>query len=322
MAINELGFATRPVAFVAGLIGMAACASADVSNHMAQHAAGENQLDVTCAALADQTDVDAIIASTQPVEGLATSIAQCLGRADPSIRDGFAYEALTGLLRAGLVPADEREKLLLSLSASVEAHDIETANKGPGFLAPFAALVLSEVARTDRVEPWMSETQRGDLLETGAAYVESVRDYRGFVDGEGWRHGVAHGADLLMQLSLNPAIDEDDADRVLQAVGRQISSDDAPAFIFDEPRRLARPVLFLTQRGLLEEEKLTSWFESLATPAPLTSWDEAFASESALARRHNLRAFGYSVLVSATESEDENLKRLRPGALHLLTTIP
>ena len=43
---------------------------------------------------------------------------------------------------------------------------------------------------------------------------------------------------------------------------------------------------------------------------------------SALARRHNLRAFAYTILVSATENDDENLKRLRPGALHILSTIP
>ena len=31
----------------------------------------------------------------------------------------------------------------------------------------------------------------------------SVRDYRGFDAKQGWRHGVAHGADLLLQLSRN-----------------------------------------------------------------------------------------------------------------------
>lgn len=279
-------------------------------------------LDETCSSLAAQTGVEAIVAAGEPVAGLATDIAGCLARPDPEIRDGFAYESLAALLRAGLVPVAERQRLLTSLSASVSAHAVETGADGPGFLAPFAALVLSEVARTDRVEPWMSGEQRAALLETGASYVESVRDYRGFVKGEGWRHGVAHGADLLMQLSLNPAVGEDGAARILRAVGNQISSEDAPAFIFDEPRRLARPILFLTQRGLLSEETLTEWFEALARPAPLAGWDEAFSSESALARRHNLRAFGYAVLVAATENEDENLKRLRPGALHLLSTIP
>ena len=255
------------------------------------------------------------------MDALAIEIADCLARTDPAIRDGFAYTTLSQFLRAGLVSDAGKAELLRSLSASVEAHDIGEGER-PGFLSPFAALVLSEVARTDRIEPWMSDDQRAALLETGAGYVESVRDYRGFDDEEGWRHGVAHGADLLMQLSLNPAIGEEGAGRMLEAVGRAISSDEAPAFIFDEPRRLSRPILFLTPRGLLEEAALTAWFEQISEPAPLADWGQAFRSESALARRHNLRAFGYAVLVAASENDDENLKRLRSGALHLLSTVP
>ena len=249
---------------------------------------------------------------------LIVALAYCLGDPDPAIRDGLAYGRLAALLRAGAVGVGDRRALLEDLSAAL-APD---APEGEGFLKPFAALVLSEVARTDRVDPWMSDAEREALVGTGAAYLERVSDYRGFDDEEGWRHGVAHGADLLMQLSLNPAIGEVAAMHMVNAIARQIASDEAPAFIFDEPRRLSRPLLYLTQRGLLTEAELTAWFAGLARPGPLASWDEAFSSESALARRHNLRAFAYAVLVAATENEDENLKRLRPGALHLLAAIP
>lgn len=304
------------------VIGVSSCTATGPGASGEAAAPAPSATDTACAALAAETDISVIVEAGEPIDGLALDIADCLGRADPDIRDGFAYESLARLLRAGLVPLAERQRLLTSVSASVNAHAIDTKNGGSGFLAPFAALVLSEIARTDRVEPWMSDEQRAALVETGASYVESVRDYRGFIEGEGWRHGVAHGADLLMQLSLNPAIGEEEAARIMRAVGKQIASNEAPAFIFDEPRRLARPILFLTQRGLLGQEQLDSWFEWMAEPAPLASWDDAFQSESALARRHNLRAFAYAILVSATENEDENLKMLRPGALHVLSTIP
>jgi hypothetical protein len=50
-----------------------------------------------------------------------------------------------------------------------------------------------------------------------------VRDYRGFDTAEGWRHGVAHGADLALQLVLNPAVDKPQIERLLAAVGRQVA---------------------------------------------------------------------------------------------------
>ncbi|MEQ9315214.1 MAG: DUF2785 domain-containing protein [Henriciella sp.] len=248
---------------------------------------------------------------------LLMDLTSCLGDPRSEIRDGLAYEVLTSLLRAETVALEDRQWLLQHLSEGLGADD-----EGDGYLKPFQALVLGEVARTDRMERWMSVEQRKALVETAASYVEKVSDYRGFIGGEGWRHGVAHGADLLMQLSLNDAIDKADADRILAAIGAQIASHEAPAYIFDEPRRLAQPLLFLTRQGLFIEDELTAWFERLADPAPLEGWDEAFWSEKALARRHNLRAFGYAVLVPATERPDESLRKLRPGALYLLTNIP
>ena len=92
-----------------------------------------------------------------------------------------------------------------------------------GFRQPFAALVLAEVARTDRIESWLTPAQRVALVDSAARYVTSVRDYRGFDPKEGWRHGVAHGADLLLQLALNPAVDRAGLDRLLGAVAAQVA---------------------------------------------------------------------------------------------------
>ncbi|MEM5516771.1 DUF2785 domain-containing protein [Henriciella sp. AS95] len=306
-------------AISAAMLVVVGCANSDAQTtstdaHALMHSGSD------CSSLAEtlQSDVDAAIEAQSGGDKLTQQIVPCLGSPDPAVRDEFAYMSLAALLRAGAVSRDERERLLQHLSSSL-SPDTEDDQ---GFARPFAALALSEVARTDRVDPWMSPEQRKALVEAGAVYLEGVSDYRGFIDGEGWRHGVAHGADLLMQLSLNEAIDEADAARMLEAIGAQVASRDAPAYIFDEPGRLSRPLLFLTQRGLLGEEDLTEWFEEIGDPAPLASWDDTFSSEAALARRHNLRAFGYAVLVSASENDDENLKKLRPGALHLLTTIP
>jgi hypothetical protein len=49
-----------------------------------------------------------------------------------------------------------------------------------------------------------------------------VSDYRGFDDKEGWRHGVAHGSDWLMQLALNPALDRGQLDQMLAAIATQV----------------------------------------------------------------------------------------------------
>ena len=138
---------------------------------------------------------------TDDADTAAWDLAACLASPDPDLRDGIGYEGLTALLRRGDVSDAVRLRLSARLGSQLSAAD------AAGVTAPFSALALSEVARTDRVDPFLTDAARADLVEAAAAYLESVSDYRGFDDSEGWRHGVAHGADLAMQLALNPAVD-------------------------------------------------------------------------------------------------------------------
>ncbi len=242
----------------------------------------------------------------------------CLGEPDPVLRDEVAYSGIAHILRDGV--ADD--ETLRALKGELLVRMAADAADPDGFSKPFAALVLSEVARTDRISPWMSSGERRMLVAAGAAYVRSVRDYRGFIEGEGWRHGLAHGADLLMQLSLNEEIGEGEAIVMARAIFEALMAEEAPALVFDEPARLARPLIILTRRGLLNEAQLSAWLDMLADPAPLESWQAAFGSEEALARRHNVRAFASALLIAASEEEDGALDAVKPGATRLLASVP
>jgi hypothetical protein len=182
--------------------------------------------------------------------------------------------------------------------------------------------VLAEVARTDRIEPWLTGAQRGELVETAASYVSSIVDYRGFDPKAGWRHGVAHGADLLMQLALNPAVDRAGVDRLLGAIAAQVAPAGEHSYIDGESERLARPVLFAAQRGLYMPDEWSAWLLKVASPAPLPNWAAAFESRAGLARRHNVNAFFYVLYVNARESSDQNIQALIPGLQAALKTLP
>ncbi|MEO8162126.1 MAG: DUF2785 domain-containing protein, partial [Arenimonas sp.] len=145
-------------------------------------------------------------------KALALGLLDRLGDPDPAIRDDTAYTALMTWMRAGVFDPDTLRGMRDTLYAQLDGDDPK------GFRRPFAALTLSEVARTDRFQKWMTPEERADMVEKAAMFVESVSDYRGFVDKEGWRHGVAHGSDWLLQLALDAAIERAQADRILAAV--------------------------------------------------------------------------------------------------------
>ena len=234
---------------------------------------------------------------------LAMGLVGCLGDADPALRDGIAYEALQHWMRAGDFDAAFLRRLREALFAGLDADD---AN---GVRRPFAALVLAEVARTDRVAPWMSPAEREAMLARATTYLGSVRDYRGFEAGIGWRHGVAHGADWLLQMSLNPALDAAQLQRILDAVAMQAVPVEGHAYVFGEPDRLAQPVAYVARRGLLSDADWQAWLGGLSArlgsmpPAGDAAW---------LARRHDLAAFLSALYIQADASQNEALRALKP----------
>jgi hypothetical protein len=248
-------------------------------------------------------------------QALTLGLMDCLADPDPTLRDGIAYEALATWLRGDALTPETRRALMSQLLPRLTPDE-------EGFEAPFAALVLSEVARTDRILAWMTPMQREDLVVIGSEYLESVRDYRGYDAAQGWRHGVAHGADLLMQLALNPALDRAQLDRMLAAVAAQVAPEGEHFYTYGEPERLARPVLFALKRGLHDEAAWSAWLQGVAAPAPMPDWSAAFSSQAGLAKRHNTRAFLLAVYAGLAESGDDALKAKLPAVVAALRAVP
>jgi hypothetical protein len=250
-------------------------------------------------------------------QALALGLADCLADPDPALRDGIAYEALTTWLRGDVLDADTRRALLDRLLPWIAAD----AEPGEGFRAPFAALALSEVARTDRIAAWLDPAARDGLVEAAADYVESVDDYRGFDAEQGWRHGVAHGADLLMQLALNPALTAKQRTRLLDAVATQVAPDGEHFYVYGEPERLARPVLFVLGAGDIDAATWRSFLEKVTASAPLDSWRDAYASQAGLAKRHNTRAFLLALYTGTLGSDDPEMQAFAAAIAEVLRTV-
>lgn len=247
-------------------------------------------------------------------DALAEGLLDCLGDPDPALRDGIAYEALSTWMRAGAFGAGELRTLRDGLYARLDGDDPR------GFRAPFAALVLSEVARTDRIAPWMRADERAAMVERASTYLSSVRDYRGFDDVAGWRHGVAHGADWAMQLALDPALDRAQLERLLAAVASQAMAADGHAYVFGEGERLARPVLYAARRGLIDDAAWKAWFAALV--AKLGPPREDYGDAAWLARRHDLMQFLAAAYFGADQSRDPAIAGLKPAIRAALEAMP
>lgn len=245
-------------------------------------------------------------------EAFAKAVTACLASPDPWLRDGVAFEALTHMLRGRQLSADTMRVLMHDLSARLEAPD------PLGVGQSFAALVLAEVARADRIEAYLTEDELATLLVDAQHWFINITDYRGFSEAEGWRHAVAHGSDLLMQLALNPRIDAEGLRLIVSAVGVQ-AAPPGHAYVHGESERLARPLLFAAQRGAMSEAEWTAWLTALATPKDAS---KVFTTEAGLTWRHNTMGLLLSLHANMAMSTDAALQVLRPGLEAAVRAMP
>ena len=246
----------------------------------------------------------------------ARELASCLGDPDETIRDAIAFEALQHYMRNALLTTETLAALNTDLQAKLTAPDPQ------GFQRPFAALVLADVARTDRIAPWMTPTQRAQLINAAIAYMTSITDYRGFTPGEGYRHASAHASDLMLQLVLNEAVAKPDLIRIRDAIALQL----APSghfYIYGESERLAAPILYMAQRNAFSEAEWTEWFTRVANASPIgVSSDNWFRSNIGLAHRHNLMAFLTVMQTNLSLTQNPVFAVQRPGVEAAIRAMP
>lgn len=244
---------------------------------------------------------------------LALDLLPCLASRDPELRDALAFEALSAWLRGKALSEATALRIGDWARAGLFAFD------GDGVAAPFAALALSEVARVDRLQPLWTAAQRAEVLAAAADFLTQVQDYRGFDPQDGWRHRVAHGADLAVQLVLNPQVDRAGVDRLLAAVVAQAT----PAghfYVFGEGERLARVLVFAARRNLHSADEWTALLGRVAVAG--ATEPGAPTRLEALARRHNAKALLLPLYAALQEGDDTAVRdRLMPGLRAALRTL-
>jgi hypothetical protein len=256
------------------------------------------------------------IADAGERDRLARAMVACLADPDTHYRDELAFNAFQHWMRAG----ELSDNAVLAIGDELQAW--LSAPEGDGFRRPFAALILAEVARTDRVRPWMTPARRQSLLDAAIFYLTNVRDYRGFEDGRaGWRHGVAHGADLMLQLALNPAFGKPELTRIRAAIASQIAPP-GHFYIYGEGARLAAAIVYMAQRNLFSAAEWTTWIAQAASPAPLASWDDAFTRQVDIARARDVHDFIAALYIDAKLDANADDDVLLPGAEAALRTLP
>jgi len=224
------------------------------------------------------------------VAELTPELLSWLGSVDNELRDEFAYPILAAWIERGEYTPDELRAMARRMVGNLEVGLGEDGTDSV-FLRTFSALILMELVSYDNARPFLDEDEVLELLDSGLSYLRRERDLRGYVQGPGWAHAVAHTADLLMMLARSRHADARELERLLDGIADKLLEPVAAVYLYQEDERLAYAALTVLRRGLVSREFLTAWFGRFARPPGYDSWRPVYTDRGLATARMNATSF-------------------------------
>ncbi|MGA9748657.1 MAG: DUF2785 domain-containing protein [Nocardioides sp.] len=195
---------------------------------------------------------------------LTSELTSMLGDTDPRLRDGIAFEVLATWVSEGVY-----DELLQGLGDGMAAGlmvGIGETHTDTVFRRSFSALILGVCVSRDNqmhVVPPDTILRWGDRA---AGWLVRERDVRGYVEGKGWAHAIAHGADVLGALAESHAMGRLELTVLLDVIADRVLSESA-RLLHGEDDRLAAATMKILRRDLVGLDVVEPWLTRLAAKA-------------------------------------------------------
>lgn len=198
----------------------------------------------------------------RPLDDLTTELVQMLGDPDPEARDGIAHPVLATWIGEGVY-----DDLLAGFGDGISEGlftGLGEDNTDSVLRRSFSARLLAETVMRDQ----MMRVVHSDAIfrwgDRAASWFVRERDLRGYVDGCGWAHAVAHGADLIGALARSQHFGRLELTVLLDVVADRLLTPTPYRFHHGEDDRLAFAIMAVVHRNQLGIDVLEPWIERLA----------------------------------------------------------
>ncbi|MBK3494690.1 DUF2785 domain-containing protein [Viridibacillus sp. YIM B01967] len=192
---------------------------------------------------------------------LVSNMLQEIGSVDAELRDQLIYRTFMEMIGDQLLSLEQMQ-LLFEETVTEKYLFFHTGDEQTDtvFTRSFSALLLTGILTVDAELRFLPEKMLVTYLERSDQFLQKERDVRGFVDGKGWAHSVAHGADLAAATVRHPAFELRMAPPILQAIKACLWKD--VVYVDDEEERLIEVIEAMMKKGV-SDDVLIEWVEQV-----------------------------------------------------------
>ncbi len=208
--------------------------------------------------------------STQPTEAeldeLITSMLAHIGTTDSELRDDLIYSSLAGwIMHEDLISINQCRLIFTTVLDDEHLfYKIGEKETDSVFTRTFSVLLLPPLLIRHRNSAYLDESDVQRAKKSLLRYLEAEKDRRGYVEGRGWAHGIAHCADALDDLAQCSELNIDDLREILAALIPVIAYNEF-TYGFCEDERLITPVIAILRRSLIPLSEIKDWLAVLAS---------------------------------------------------------
>ncbi len=200
-----------------------------------------------------------------------------LGSPDGELRDELSYMILaSGIIDKGmLTPGHIAEFLTTVLDANHLFYRIGEVSTDSVFMRSFSNLIVAAILYTEARNPVLSEQVVQSVKSALLRYADEEKDWRGYVEGKGWAHAMAHLADALDECAQNQFMTSEDRKDILQVV-RRLAQLPEPLY-HEEDMRLATAAQHIIIGRQVDDTFLDNWLAAcfVQRGSDVTAWMSA-----------------------------------------------
>jgi hypothetical protein len=196
-------------------------------------------------------------------EQLTNEMLDNIGVVDPVLRDELIYMVLANWIMDDQYNKDELKQILnICLDEDHLYFKLGFKEDDTVFTRTFSALIAAVLFHKDNEDDFLNTQEFQNAASKVFNYYSEEKDLRGYIEGKGWAHSAAHGADILAEIGKSKKAQKRQLMKLLQAIIDKAQIADH-IYYNAEDERMATAVKNTMKNINLDDESINKWFRDI-----------------------------------------------------------